>query len=279
MTASEPQLPRMLDVGNGPCRRRIAYLQVQARTPSVPGLIWLTGLKSDMVSTKAEALAAWAARHGIGMTRFDYSGHGRSEGRFEDAVISDWLEEALAVFASVVEGPVILVGSSTGGHVALLMLKRLLEQNSNDAERVAGLVLIAPAWDLSEELMWKKFSEDARRDIMTKGHWMRPSAYDPAGYIITRRFIEDGRNNLVGNEPFNPGRPVSIIQGLLDTDVPPEHSRRLMGLLEGGWATMNEVPDGGHRLSRPQDLQMLYAVIEAQIALWESQEKAQHQNG
>ena len=264
----------MLDVGNGPARRGIAYLHVVGRTPKAPGLIWLTGLKSDMVSTKAEALAVWAARRGIGMTRFDYSGHGRSDGQFENAVISDWLEEALAVFASVVEGPVILVGSSTGGYVALLMLKRLLERNSNDTGRIAGLVLIAPAWDLSEELMWKKFPEDARRDIMTKGHWRRPSAYDPAGYVITRRFIEDGRQNLVGCEPFNPGRPVSIIQGLLDTDVPPEHSRRLMGLLEGGLATLKEVPDAGHRLSRPVDLEMLYALIEAQIAHWDSRAKA-----
>ena len=265
MTAPEPQLSQMLMVGDGAGRRRIAYLHTPPVKAGAPNLLWLTGLKSDMVSTKAEALAVWSRQRGFGMTRFDYSGHGRSEGRFEDAVISDWLEEALAIFARVTEGPVILVGSSTGGHIALLMLKRLLASGVHEAKRIAGLVLIAPAWDLSEELMWKAFPEDARNDIMTKGQWVRPSAYDPAGYIITRRFIEDGRENLIGAEPFDPGRPVSIVQGLLDTDVPPTHTLRLLSLIEGEWARLYEVPDGGHRLSRPEDLELLYALIDDQV--------------
>ena len=270
MTGPDPQLPQMLQVGDGALRRRIAYLHQPASTPDGPGLLWLTGLKSDMVSTKAEALAAWAGQRGLAMTRFDYSGHGRSEGRFENAVVSDWLEEALAIFRHVSKGPAILVGSSTGGHVALLMLRRLLEAQASGAEardvdRIAGLVLIAPAWDLTEELMWNAFSEDARHDIMTKGQWVRPSAYDPAGYVITRRFIEDGRLNLIGTASFNPGRPISIMQGLLDTDVPPRHSRRLLALLDGDWARLYEVPDGGHRLSRPDDLEMLYALIDDQL--------------
>ena len=270
---SEPQLPRLLEVGEGRARRRIAYIHAPGKAQGDPGLIWLTGLKSDMVSTKAEALSDWAEKRGLGMTRFDYSGHGRSDGRFEDAVISDWLEEALAVFAMVAKGPVILVGSSTGGHIALVMLKRLLAAKMPGIERIAGLVLIAPAWDLSEDLMWKQFSDEARNDILTKGQWIRPSAYDPSGYVITRRFIDDGRNDLIGGTPFNPGRPVAIIQGLLDTDVPPEHTHRLMDLLEGGWATLSEVPDGGHRLSRPEDLELLYALIGAQIEHWKSQQK------
>lgn len=265
MTAPEPQLPQMLMVDDGAGRRRIAYLHAPAVKAGAPNLLWLTGLKSDMVSTKAEALAVWASQRGFGMTRFDYSGHGRSDGRFEDAVISDWLQEALAIFGRVTEGPVILVGSSTGGHIALLMLKRLLALGAGDVDRVAGLVLIAPAWDLSEELMWKAFPDYARNDIMTKGQWVRPSAYDPAGYIITRRFIEDGRENLIGAAPFDPGRPVWIMQGLLDTDVPPAHTLRLLSLLEGDWARLYEVPDGGHRLSRPDDLELLYALIDDQV--------------
>ena len=263
MTGPEPQ---MLAVGTGEHLRRIAYLHEPGARLDAPGLLWLTGLKSDMVSTKAQALAAWALTRGLAMTRFDYSGHGRSEGLFENAVISDWLEEATAIFAKVTTGPTILVGSSTGGHIALLMLKRMLAAGAPRVDRIAGLVLIAPAWDLSEELMWKQFPADARHDIMTKGQWVRPSAYDPAGYTITRRFIEDGRNNLIGDAPFNPGRPVAIIQGLQDTDVPPAHTRLLLTLLEGNWAAITEVPDGGHRLSRPEDLDLLYALIDTQVA-------------
>lgn len=261
----EPQLPQWLEVGDGSRRRRIAYLHAPASRPGGAELLWLTGLKSDMVSTKAVALAEWAASRGLGMTRFDYSGHGRSDGKFEDAVISDWLEEARSVFSQVTHGPVIFVGSSTGGHVALLLLARMLEARDPVVERIAGLVLIAPAWDLTEELMWKAFPQEARDGIMNKGRWVRPSAYDPAGYVITRAFIEDGRENLIGGAPFNPGRPVSIIQGLLDTDVPPHHTRRLVALLEGGWVSLNEVPDGGHRLSRPEDIDLLFAVITAQL--------------
>ncbi len=199
------------------------------------------------------------------MTRFDYSGHGCSDGRFEDALISDWLEEALAILQRVTDGPTILVGSSTGGHIALLMLRRLLA--AGDANRIAGLVLIAPAWDLTEELMWKVFSEDARQNILTKGHWVRPSAYDPAGYVITRAFIEDGRKNLIGDRSFNPGRPIAIMQGLQDSDVPPAHTRRLIDLIEGDWAKLAVVTDGGHRLSRPEDLAILYRMIEDQLRI------------
>lgn len=265
MTAPDPQLLQMLRVGDGAKSRRIAYLNAPPAKKAAPSLIWLTGLKSDMVSTKAEALAVWARDQGLGLTRFDYSGHGRSEGRFEDAVISDWLEEALAVFTQVTEGPVILAGSSTGGYIALLMLKRLLEADDSRLARIVGLVLIAPAWDLTEALMWDAFPPNARNDILTKGRWVRPSQYDPDGYVITRRFIEDGRENLIGTTAFDPGRPVSIMQGALDTDVPPEHTRKLVGLLKGDWVRLREVPDGGHRLSRPQDLDLLYAMIADQV--------------
>ena len=132
--------------------------------------MWLPGLKSDMLSTKATALAGWASARGIGMTRFDYSGHGQSSGRFEDALIGDWLEEAEAVFTHCTSGPQILVGSSTGGHIALLLLRKLAQTRPQTAERLKGLVLIAPAWDLTEELMWKTFSPVSQREVMEKGY-------------------------------------------------------------------------------------------------------------
>lgn len=253
---------RFLDVGEGDRRRRIAYLHADADAPETASLVWLTGLKSDMVSTKAEALARWTAPRGLGLTRFDYSGHGRSDGAFENATVSDWLEESEAVFRAVTTGPQILVGSSTGGHLALLLLRRLVETAPEEAARVRGLVLVAPAWDLTEELMWKRYSDDVRREILETGRWVQPSAYDPAGYVITRAFIEDGRRHLIKDAAFDPGRPVLVLQGVQDTDVPVEHTRALANVLSGDWVRITEVPDGEHRLSRPEDLAKLYGLIE-----------------
>ena len=249
-----------LDVGDGSARRRIAYIAQPPVTPRGIGLVWLCGLKSDMASTKAIALRDWAAAHGFGLTRLDYSGHGRSSGRFEDATVGDWLEETRAVFTRVTSGPQILVGSSTGGHIALLLVRELMHTDPAQAQRIKGLVLIAPAWDLTEELMWNEFSPEVRREIMEKGVWYRPSAYGEP-YAITRRFIEEGRQHLFGRRPFDPGRPVHILQGLKDVDVPPAHARDLAGFLTGGWTRLTEVPDGEHRLSRPQDLEKLFKII------------------
>lgn len=258
MGANDPQF---ITVGTGAATRRIACLAAPAAGEHTSSLLWLTGLKSDMVSTKAEALASWTAERGLGFTRFDYSGHGRSEGRFEDATLSDWLEESEAVFRQMTKGSQILVGSSTGAHVALLLLRRLMETAPDEAERIRGLVLIAPAWDLTE-LMWSQLPEDGQREILEKGQWVRPSAYDPAGYVITRRFIEDGRRHLFKDAGFDPARPVLVLQGAEDRDVPLAHARALKQALSGDWVRITEVPDGEHRLSRPEDLARLYALIE-----------------
>lgn len=263
MGATEPQF---ITVGNGSAARKIAYLVQSAAREDGRGLFWLTGLKSDMVSTKAEALAAWTAERGLGFTRFDYSGHGRSEGRFEDATLSDWLEESLAVFA-LTRGAQVLVGSSTGAHVALLLLRRLIATTPEEARRVLGLVLIAPAWNLTE-LMWSQLPPEARREIVERGQWIRPSPYDPAGYPITKRFIDDGRRHLLGDAPldrFDPGRPVLVLQGAEDRDVPIAHARALASALSGDRVRITEIADGEHRLSRPQDLAALYALIEQLI--------------
>lgn len=259
MSVSETQF---MTVGEGARQRRIAYTVEPASKPGAAHLLWLIGLKSDMGSTKAVALARWCAGHGLGLTRFDYSGHGRSDGRFDEAVLSDWLEEAEAVFTAATVGPVIVAGSSTGGHVALLLLRRLMESSPEQASRIKGLVLIAPAWDLTEELMWNKFPDEARREIQEKGRWVEPSAYDPGGYIITRDFIEDGRQHLFAGAAFDPGRPIQVLQGALDQDVPLEHALRLKDVLAGDWVRFTIVEDGEHRLSRPEDLEKLYALVE-----------------
>ena len=145
------------------------------------------------------------------------------------------------------------------------MLRRLISESPAEAERVKGLVLIAPAWDVTEELMWNVFPESARREIMEKGVSLRPSAYGGEGYPITRRLIEEGRNHLFARKPFNPGRPVQILQGLKDADVPPSHARELLSFLEGGWAELTLIADGEHRLSRPEDLKLLFGAIESQL--------------
>lgn len=252
--------PQTLIVGDGEGRRSIAYRTALSQTANATGLFWLSGFMSDMASTKAAAVAEWAAEHSLSSTRFDYSGHGVSDGPFTDGTIGRWLEEACAVFTRVTAGPQVIIGSSMGGHIALLLLRRLLREQPAEAQRIKGLVLIAPAWDMTEELMWKRFGDDARRAILEQGIYQQPSAYG-SPYPITRGLIEDGRGHLLARKPFDPGRPVVILQGLLDPDVPAAHTRELMEFLTGGHVKFVEIADGEHRLSRPQDLALLFDAI------------------
>lgn len=252
--------PQFLHVGTRTEGRRIAYLQEQSGGSGKPGLVWLCGLKSEMVSTKATAVAEWAQSEGHACLRFDYSGHGQSEGRFEDGTVTRWLAETRSVFGQLTRGPQVLVGSSMGGYMALLLLRALMAEAPEEAGRIKGLVLIAPAWDMTE-LMWEKFSTAARRDIEERGVYLRPSAYGDGPYPITRAFLEDGRRHLIGSAPFDPGRPIHILHGLQDPDVPWEHTLDLVAHLSGDWTRVSAVPDGEHRLSRPEDIALLLDVI------------------
>jgi len=255
--------PQFLDIGKPGARgaRRIAYLNDPSPSPGGIGLFWLAGYKSDMASTKATELAAFARDRGYGYTRFDYSGHGLSSGKFEDGSIGAWLEEAETVFRSASQGPQIVIGSSMGGHIALLMLRRMMREAPEEAKRIAAVVLIAPAWDMTEELMWKQFPEAARRELLENGVYLEPSEYGEP-YAITKLLIEEGRNHLFKAEPFDPARPVVILQGGEDKAVPIAHARKLLEFLTGDWAKMIEIPDGEHRLSRPEDLALLFATID-----------------
>jgi pimeloyl-ACP methyl ester carboxylesterase len=277
-----PAKPQVLSVGAD--ARRIAYLQEPATRPGKPGLVWLCGLKSEMASTKATAVADWARSQGLASLRFDYSGHGQSDGRFEDGTVSRWLEETEAVFRRLTLGPQVLVGSSMGGYLALLLLRKLLAQErqsavgrgapgqaaamtadprppiAGEAARIAALVLIAPAWDMTE-LMWQRLPASARREIEDNGVFLRPSRYGDGPYPITRALIEDGRRHRIASAPLDPGRPVHIIHGLQDPDVPWEHTLDLVAHLAGDWARVEAVPDGEHRLSRPQDIALLLDTI------------------
>ena len=258
MTSPSPQF---ITVGAGAAERRIATIVEPAARADGMGVMWLPGFRSEMTSTKVSALADFARAHGLACTRLDYSAHGLSPGRIEDGTIGRWLEEVTAVFTRSTRGPVVVVGSSMGGYLALLLLRRLLAEAPGEAARIHGLVLIAPAWDMTERLMWQRFPESVRRSLMETGVYLRPSHYGDGDYAITRGLIEEGRRHLIGDAPFDPGRPIRILHGLLDPDVPWEHTLDLEALLTGDRVRVAAVPDGEHRLSRPEDIALMLELV------------------
>ena len=244
-----------LAVGRGDQSRQIATLR---RPGGAPGLFWLGGFRSDMAGSKAQALDGFGAEKGLAVTRFDYSGHGQSGGAFLDGTISRWLEEALALLPPT-EGPQIVVGSSMGGWLALLV-NRALRQRGQD--RVKAMVLIAPAADMTRDLMRETFTDAELLDLWEKGRVEQPSDYSDEPYILTRALIEDGENHLLFGAPIRTHCPVAILQGGNDTDVPPAHALKLVSHLVSDPVTFTLVPDGDHRLSRDSDLQLLRQTIE-----------------
>jgi len=250
------QPPVFLKVGEANDARSIA---VRFRAGGSPGLFWLGGFKSDMQGTKVLALDGWAAEHNRALVRFDYSGHGESGGNFADGTIGRWLEESVAVFEQFCTGPQVVIGSSMGGWMALLLASELARRGFTGAT-LAGLVLIAPAPDFTEELMWKEFSVKIRRQIETNGVWLRPSEYgDP--YPITRELIEEGRKHLVLGKAIEVGCPVRILQGAKDPDVPWQHAFALVHRLPADDVVLTMIQDGDHRLSRPQDIARMIAAV------------------
>jgi pimeloyl-ACP methyl ester carboxylesterase len=246
-----------ITVGQGETARDIA---VAARAGAAPGLFWMSGFKSDMAGTKAVALDQWAQAKGRGCVRFDYSGHGQSGGTFRDGTISRWLEESVAVYRQFCNTPQIVIGSSMGGWLALLLARAL--QAHRDAAPLAGMVLIAPAVDFTEELMWKKFPPDVKQALQDKGEWQRPSEYSDDPYIITRALIEDGRKNLLLDGLIETRCPVRVLQGVKDADVPWQHAVELVSRFARDDVVLTLVKDGDHRLSRPEDIERLIAAVE-----------------
>jgi pimeloyl-ACP methyl ester carboxylesterase len=251
---------KFLHIGEGAERRGIA---VRAQSGMWPGLFWLGGYKSDMKGTKAAAVADWATRQKRACVRFDYSGHGESEGAFTDGTIGRWLADSLAVFDHYCNGPQILIGSSMGGWLALLLTHELKRRKAPGAASVAGMVLIAPAVDFTEELMWKRFTPEIKRELEDNGVWARPSAYSVEPYQVTRQLIEEGRKHLLLGGMIETGCPVRILQGVEDPDVPWQHAKALVSRLASDDVVLTLVKDGDHRLSRPEDIdRMIRAVAE-----------------
>lgn len=246
---------QFLDIGSAGESRPIAVLRREGRAP---GIFWLGGFRSEMTGGKASALDALGAETGAAVTRFDYSGHGRSGGDFLLGTISRWLEEAMAVFATT-QGPQVVVGSSMGGWIALLLARELSRRG--EGARLKEVVLIAPAVDMTEELMLKGFSKKQLKALEQAGRVDRPSEYSAEPYPITRALIEDGRKHLLFGRGIDVGAPVTILQGGKDRDVPREHTMRLVQHLLVDPVTVTLVPDGDHRLSRPEDLELLRAAV------------------
>jgi len=233
----------------------IAYHKLDGKGP---GVVFLGGFMSDMTGSKALALEEHCRKTGRAFLRFDYRGHGESEGRFEDGTIGLWAEDALAAFDDLTKGPQVLVGSSMGGWIMLLTaLAR--------PERIAGLLGIAAAPDFTEDLMWEAFDESIREQILREGLYHQPSEYDDSPYPITRALIEDGREHLLLRNRIPLTCPVRLLQGVEDLDVPWRTATRISEQLQSEDVEITLVKAGDHRLSEPQDLQRLCATLDRLI--------------
>ncbi|WP_114964789.1 alpha/beta fold hydrolase [Alkalilacustris brevis] len=241
--------PAYLETPQG---RRIAYHRQQG---AGPGVVFLGGFRSDMEGTKALHLEAWARARGRAFLRFDYSGHGQSSGAFEDGCIGDWAADARAAVSTLTEGPQVLVGSSMGGWIALLLARAM-------PERVAGLVGIAAAPDFTEDSMWADFDAEQRAALVRDGRVELPSDYSDDPYVITRRLIEDGRDNLVLRSPLPLPCPVRLLQGTADVDVPVSVALRLLEHIDAADVRAVLVKGADHRFSSPECLYLITTSVE-----------------
>lgn len=260
---SAPQsAPRFLALDDG---ARLAYRRTPrdaaARGPNAATLVWLGGFRSDMQGGKAMDLHARAAAAGRGFLRFDYTGHGESDGEFVDGTIGRWRDDALAAIDRLTEGPLVLIGSSMGAWIALLAAQAR-------RARIAGLVLIAPAPDFTSALMAPALPPEARAAIEADGVWMQPSPYGPSP--ITRALLADGAAHGVLDAGVAVDGPVRILHGTADEDVPTAHALRTLEAIDSPDAALTLVKGGDHRLSTPSDLERLWTTVDALARLVDS---------
>lgn len=232
-----------------------ATIAYRAVAGVAPGIVFLSGFRSDMTGTKALFLDDYCRRHGRGYVRFDYYGHGASSGDFAEGTIGRWADDAIAVIDSLTTGPQILVGSSMGGWIMLLAARAR-------PERIHALVGIAAAPDFTEDSLWPRLNEAQREEIMREGRVVLASDYDPAGYLYTRKLLEDGREHLVLRSPLPVARPVRLLHGMRDASVPWRRSLAIAEHIGGGDVRVTLVKDGDHRLSRDEDLALLAQTID-----------------
>ena len=235
----------------------IAYAQQAGKvSQNRPGIMFCGGFRSDMTGTKAQALADWADATGHAYTRFDYFGHGASSGAFTDGTMSYWRGDIPHLLDHICDGPQVLVGSSFGGWLSVMAAL-------DRPEKVKALVLIAPAIDMTERLMWNRFSDEACRTLMEDGLYYDPSDYDPEGYPVTRALIEDGRAHLMLGAPIELDIPVRILHGQKDDAVPWELSLELAEKLTSEYVETHFIKQGDHRLSEPHEIDRLIGLIDS----------------
>lgn len=239
---------------------RLAFLRTPpaAAGGAAAELLFLSGFRSAMAGDKATAMHRWAAHRGLGFTRFDYRGHGRSDGDPTRLVLSDWLADALVVLDRVVQGPVILIGSSMGAWLAAKMV-------AARPDRIAGLITIAAAPDFTERLIRPRLTAAMRADAARTGFLTLPSSFAPDGYRVPGRLLTDGAALAVLDAPIAFDRPARLVHGLADRDVPWQLSLALAERLTGDDVQLTLIKDGGHRLSRPADLAVIRSAVSAVV--------------
>jgi len=261
MDANAPENHR---IKSGPdnAPREIAAIATQASHPDAVTVVWLGGYRSDMSGTKAVALEEHAVAQGLGFLRFDYSGHGASSGHYTDGTISIWLEDAIAAISALApRGPLVLVGSSMGGWIGLRLVEEM--RRMGQADRLAGLTLIAPAPDFTFELIEPNLTDLERTSLAERGYFEEISDYSSEPNRFTKALIEDGRNNRVMAGLIETGCPVHILQGMKDPDVPYRHALKIMEKIVSDDAILTLIRDGDHRLSRPEDLRRIAEAVSA----------------
>ena len=246
-------LPTILPRADAPS---IAYLRCEGKSPTV---VFLGGVRSDMTGQKALALEAFSRRRGLSFLRFDYTGHGQSQGDFLDGTIESWRRDSLDAIDRLTEGKLILVGSSMGGW--MMLLAALARR-----ERVAGLVGIAAAPDFTEELMWPNMAPAVRKTLQEKGVIYRPTAYSNEPYPITLGLIETGRRHCLLGKPIALTCPVRLVHGMKDPDVPWQTAPRLAAALESTDVAITLLKEGGHRLSEPNEIACIEVAVEELVA-------------
>ena len=242
-----------------PDGRKIAYHRLAGRSDgAAPGIVFLGGFRSDMTGTKAQAAERWAAARGRACLRFDYTGHGASSGDFLDGCIGDWARDARDAVNALTEGPVILVGSSMGGWISLLLARA----SADFRGRVAGLATIAAAPDFTADSMEAAFTDAQKAEMAETGRVALPSDYSDEPYVITKRLIEDGRDHLVLRAPLKLPFPVRMMQGTADTDVPMDRALKLLAHIESPDMRLNLVAGADHRFSERREIAILSETLD-----------------
>lgn len=223
----------------------LAWARLPGRGPTV---VFLHGFQSDMTGGKAMMLRSWCLGTGRALLRLDYSGHGASDGAFEDGTVGRWAEDARKVIESKTTGPLVLVGSSLGGWIALLTAQAL-------RKRVVGLIGLAAAPDFTEDLMWRAMPPADQEKLMAEGQ-LRVSSVE-GDFTLTRALVEDGRRHMLLRAPIALTCPVRLLQGQEDKTVPWQTALKIAERIEGQDVQVTLIKDAEHRLSRLTDLELM----------------------